>query len=823
MQPLVLTLKGFRGIRDGLGRDELTLDFERLAAGAALIAIAGANGSGKTTIMDNLSPFIALPSRAAVAGPGGFSYYDHVFLPESEKDLTWAHDGRRYYSQVVIRLNGRRKTEAFLHVLDDHGRWQPLRLDDGTVSDGRVETYTHCVEAICGSAETFFTSVFSAQGKRQLSTYRNAEIKTLLADLLGLDEIRQAGEKASQVVRLLRNTLDERRRTLSECDDVEHRITSLDAALVHCRQELAQRTRDKAAAQAQADAAQAALAQLAAEREVAHTAEQRRSALGGRLTAAHEALAKGLARLDEDREREAARLARTSIELREAGSLARQQMAAIQKRRREAEEIVSQRQTIASAIERAKTIVDEEGELRATLEAAQARHDAREVQGRTVALLRAKAESLRREAGDAALRAADLKQRFGLTDAVPCRGSELQPRCQLLADAREASVLLPSAEGKLAAIRSALDTVNIDIRALEATLGESGGAAGALRVAQNELETLTAERRRIGALAAQLEGFRQAEQRLAEYSAAETEIGAALRLAEERCGRESEQARTAIATIDQRIREQTESGQSAIDAILAELASLPSPFDFMRLAAKQMAAQAAKSQVQDQDTVLLLAARQEASLQVELVAARARAAQAASSRAVLARIEGELGWWNLLAKALGNDGVIALCVDDAGPALSGLANDLLLACYGPRFTVSIHTLLESGKGEQKEGFDIVVRDGETGESKTVGLMSGGERTWVEACLTRAIALYLAQHTEHRYTTLFSDEADGALDPERKRMFMAMKREVLHLGGYEREFFVSQSPELTQMADVVIDLVALTKGESRRAATPFIAH
>jgi exonuclease SbcC len=51
-------------------------------------------------------------------------------------------------------------------------------------------------------------------------------------------------------------------------------------------------------------------------------------------------------------------------------------------------------------------------------------------------------------------------------------------------------------------------------------------------------------------------------------------------------------------------------------------------------------------------------------------------------------------------------------------------------------------------------------------------------------------------------------ADGALDPERKRMFMAMKREVLRLGGYEREFFISQTPELTAMADRVIDLNAM---------------
>jgi exonuclease SbcC len=56
MRPLKLTLKGFRGIRDGLGIQEVTLDLELLVAGARLVAIAGANGRGKTTVMDNLHP-----------------------------------------------------------------------------------------------------------------------------------------------------------------------------------------------------------------------------------------------------------------------------------------------------------------------------------------------------------------------------------------------------------------------------------------------------------------------------------------------------------------------------------------------------------------------------------------------------------------------------------------------------------------------------------------------------------------------------------------------------------------------------------------------
>ena len=55
-RPLLLTLTGFKGIKSGLGRDTITLDVEALVGDAALVAIAGANGRGKTTVMDNLHP-----------------------------------------------------------------------------------------------------------------------------------------------------------------------------------------------------------------------------------------------------------------------------------------------------------------------------------------------------------------------------------------------------------------------------------------------------------------------------------------------------------------------------------------------------------------------------------------------------------------------------------------------------------------------------------------------------------------------------------------------------------------------------------------------
>jgi len=47
--------------------------------------------------------------------------------------------------------------------------------------------------------------------------------------------------------------------------------------------------------------------------------------------------------------------------------------------------------------------------------------------------------------------------------------------------------------------------------------------------------------------------------------------------------------------------------------------------------------------------------------------------------------------------------------------------------------------------------------------------------------------------------------------------MATKREVLRIGGYMQEFFVSQTPELAAMADVIIDLEQLRCARPRSAS------
>lgn len=248
--------------------------------------------------------------------------------------------------------------------------------------------------------------------------------------------------------------------------------------------------------------------------------------------------------------------------------------------------------------------------------------------------------------------------------------------------------------------------------------------------------------------------------------------------------------------------------QSQLEAVRRELATLATEDVTGMLA--HMDRQIAGSR----EAVAAFSGRIEALIRQEsmLVAERERLdVELAGMPAIEAKAQAlsdQIAQWKLLAKGLGNDGVIALSIDDAGPAITQIVNDLLLACYGPRFTIAIQTQTALASGELREGFSINVIDADNDTTKEFGVMSGGQKVWINECLTRGIALYRAQDAQQPFQTLFTDEADGPLDPERKRAFMKMKREVLRVGRYEREFFISQTPDLVDDADGVIDVVAL---------------
>jgi exonuclease SbcC len=250
------------------------------------------------------------------------------------------------------------------------------------------------------------------------------------------------------------------------------------------------------------------------------------------------------------------------------------------------------------------------------------------------------------------------------------------------------------------------------------------------------------------------------------------------------------------------VKQETEAERNRI---ANELTKLPDPTDTTVLIEAESAAEKADQKLSEIERSVENTKAQIARLEGELHTLTRALNDASQIKSLSHTVKTEIAHWSMLAKAFSNDGIISLSIDDAGPTLASLTNDLLLTCFGPRFSIRLDTQRETAKGNMKEIFDITVFDAERDDEKSVSAMSGGEKIWINEAITRAMALYQAQQSGQHYNCLFADESDGALDPERKQQFMRMKRKVLELGGYQSEIFISHTPELWEMADTIIDM------------------
>ena len=186
----------------------------------------------------------------------------------------------------------------------------------------------------------------------------------------------------------------------------------------------------------------------------------------------------------------------------------------------------------------------------------------------------------------------------------------------------------------------------------------------------------------------------------------------------------------------------------------------------------------------------------------------------------------DLRQWKLIEEGFGREGLIALELELAAPAVSDIANALLKE-MGGRFAIRFDTLqpkMTRGKiTGYRESFSVKVFDSEKGVEKNIIDLSGGERVWVDEAIARGIAIYNARNSGSELGFLVSDERDGALDADKKIEYMSMKRKVLELGGDKQEIFISHTPEVWDLADEVIRIgetgVMLRSGRSIEVDVP----
>lgn len=810
MRPLKLTLEGFTGIRSGRGKESITIDLTTIPSSAQLVAFVGPNGNGKTTILDNLHPYRVMPSRSSTLGPTGFSYWDHLCSPAAKKDLVWEHEGRRYMSSLAFKSTAKtRKADCFLFAWDaDQGKWEPARLADGTLSDGKTDTYDRCVDAILGIPETFFTSAFSAQCRKSISAYGSTEVKALLASILEHDDLRTLSSKAAAVGKHLRVHLESLQDKLAQARGAEADIDAARGQLVELDASIKAAQTGEQEALASVDGHRKALALLEAKRDSQAQDEEQRTFIEQQIAKATENADTLKRNVQQSADAEIERLTnernKAEVDLGKASKL-----------RAQGEEellrlagVIAKGDDIRSAcselpvLQQELVTIDSEtaqrnaklAELRPLRQAMQTDLEA---QTRIHTSANGKIETIAR-----------LKETSSLIESVPCAGSQLQQRCPLLGNANKARDGIAQQEAELQDMRSQYRVLRGRIEGsqtklgivdeLEARLSELSKRRMTVASRISELSRLSGMKPMLDDAAQRLPALEEAKRQFLLYKA-ETEAslaGYGTKVAQLR-----KQLAIEIARID------TTTG-AEVTALRQRLSQLSAPVTELEMAGARRSLQTAIAEVETVRVRLQGMANEKVTRLATIDTLRMSLERLESAKVEAARIGDEIASWKLLEKGLGNDGLIALSIDDAGPEIATLCNDLLRESYDARFAIRIDTQTSTQAGNLKETFEVNVRDQHTGDDKSLRDMSPGERTWVNECLTRAIALYVGESQGVQFHTLFTDEADGALDAERKRQFMQMKRAVLARGGYEREYFISQTPELWEMADHIIDVTLL---------------
>ena len=134
-------------------------------------------------------------------------------------------------------------------------------------------------------------------------------------------------------------------------------------------------------------------------------------------------------------------------------------------------------------------------------------------------------------------------------------------------------------------------------------------------------------------------------------------------------------------------------------------------------------------------------------------------------------LEKEEQEWKLTQKCIASGMNIKL--EEAVFRLEDITNNLLLETYGDKFSIYFQTQKELKNKNVRDSFDIIVRDNTNDSEGDMNVKSGGEKVWLNLCLTLAIIQYQSEINPEKYSTIIMDELDDGLSEENKEKFFRL--------------------------------------------------
>lgn len=767
--------------------EPVTLDLRDVPPG--LVAITGENGAGKSTLLE--APLAALyrnfPSRGELV--------NYATGKDSFLEATFTAAAGRYGARVNV--DGVRRTTDAVLFLDagTPGIGQPL-------NDGKATTFDAAVRRVFPSQDLLLASSFAAQNQAGNFIHRKpAQRRELFGELLGLAALTTMGQTAKGLAALLeqaRGRLNSvRSLLLAETQPAAFEALSLEDAAA------AQKATHAEAARATASTALVELeARLATMRDAVGAyaqATERVTRLKGDL--ATRQLEYDWLTLERDQ-----RVAAFHGEQFTRKGRHQAYLEDIDRKLAGNAQIRTMADDIRAAVATVARIDQDLATARESLEAATSAHWA-------VVTRLTEAERQLATLGDVERQQQRAQRDAGLLETVPCGGAGEFAACAFLQDAQAAKAKLAEYVAVLEPKAALADQVGDYTRRRDEH-------AAIIATVKARVAALTAERHAVESLAGYAAKLEASEARVTELEAqrarAEAEHAGAV---VEDAARQSRD--------DADYRGRLEALQVAIDHLRPALSTAER--DLAGLADRNTTAGALQFQLQQargehERSVAALATieatRQEYSRRRGLLERKRELRAELEAR--LQRVDTELIEWQLLAKALGKDGLPDLEIDAAGPTISAFTNELLEVCHGPRFTLELVTQVAKADGKgMRDEFTVRVTDNASGgTARDIGDLSGGEQVIVSEALRNAIAVYVNQRSPMPIRTCWRDETTGALDPENAQRYLAMLRKVQALGGFDHVLFITHNADAAAQADAQ---VRLEDGRVRVLLAPFTSE
>lgn len=849
MIPLTLSLTDFLSYR--------TMDAPLDLAGVHVACLSGANGNGKSALLDAITWALWGKARGSEGGQSQERLIRDG-ADEARVELTFELDGQTY--RVARRRTRNGKGEVHLSVADG-GRWTDLGAESVTMTQAAIS------KLLKMEYETFVASAYILQGRAdEFSKMNAADRKDTLAKILGLEVYERLADRAKERKKEHAGRADALRADAERDEAQLQEIPVQQQALADAEAQAANAETERERAQTALSAAQQQLAHARAIEATAHQIEQRRADADNALAIAGSDIAA--------LEREIAEAEATARAGDEHRGLAATRPA-----------LEEQERALEDARSRASELAEEIAELRTRIAVERKRLEGeRDAAAKTAADARAEvdavagADELLAKAHDA-LRALDeaASERETLLDAH--RGLEaerareeaaVEGRATQRDELRDRARRLAGADAECPVCEQPLTPdhrtrIGAEVAAAIAALDDADSASrAAIKRIDKELATITRRglelkrklatrddvQRQAAALQERITRAADAHTRLtdAEAQAAgiqdvitgdadsptEREKLASMLAERESIGYDEAAHKTLRERLDaaraaERALQGAEHAAARVRTLSAQATAARRRFDAAKDAVASAARDLAEARRQLGDMAAIeaavtaaqtiLGAAQHAVVEHRSAAAQARerlatlaqvAERAQRSRAEHADARALAQRYEKLAKTFGRDGIPARIIGNAIPELRQEANRLLGVLTDGRLSVELELQRETRSRSVKETLDITVWH--NGSKRAYEMYSGGERLRIDFALRIALSRLLARRANTRLETLVIDEGFGSQDAEgRSRLVEAILKVK---ADFRRILVITHIEELKERFPVRLEVVKDAVGGSR---------